>query len=67
MADTSISEREAGLHRRLTQGQAVMISLGGAIGTSLFLSSGIALGYAGPAVLLSYAIAGFIARSEERR
>ncbi len=38
-----------------------MISLGGAIGTSLFLSSGIALGYAGPAVLLSYAIAGFIA------
>jgi len=38
-----------------------MISLGGAIGTSLFLSSGIALGYAGPAVLVSYAIAGFIA------
>jgi L-asparagine transporter-like permease len=38
-----------------------MISLGGAIGTSLFLSSGIALGYAGPAVLVSFAIAGFIA------
>src|ERR1700733_4302467 len=38
-----------------------MISLGGAIGTSLFLSSGIALGYAGPGVLVSYAIAGFIA------
>src|SRR6202021_4191638 len=38
-----------------------MISLGGAIGTSLFLSSGIALGYAGPAVMVSYAIAGFIA------
>src|SRR3984885_7655949 len=38
-----------------------MISLGGAIGTSLFLSSGIALGYAGPGVMVSYAIAGFIA------
>ena len=61
MADASITEREASLRRRLTQGQAVMISLGGAIGTSLFLSSGIALGYAGPAVLVSYAIAGFIA------
>jgi len=61
VSDASITEREAGLHRRLTQGQTVMISLGGAIGASLFLSSGIALGYAGPAVLLSYAIAGFIA------
>ncbi len=38
-----------------------MISLGGAIGATLFLSSGIALGYAGPSVLVSYAIAGFIA------
>lgn len=37
-----------------------MISLGGSIGTSLFLSSGIALGYAGPAVLVSYAIAALI-------
>ena len=54
-------EREAGLHKALTRGQVVMISLGGAIGTSLFLSSGIALGYAGPAVMVSYAIAGFIA------
>ncbi len=38
-----------------------MISLGGALGTSIFLSSGIALGYAGPSVLVSFAIAGFIA------
>jgi amino acid transporter, AAT family len=57
----SIVEREGGLHRDLTRGQVVMISLGGAIGTSLFLSSGIALGYAGPSVLVSYAIAGFMA------
>ena len=38
-----------------------MIGLGGAIGTGLFMGSGIAIGYAGPAVVVSYAIAGFIA------
>jgi L-asparagine transporter-like permease len=38
-----------------------MIGLGGAIGTGLFLGSSIAIGYAGPAVLVSYAIAGFVA------
>ncbi len=38
-----------------------MIGLGGAIGTGLFMGSGIAIGYAGPAVILSYAIAGFVA------
>jgi L-asparagine transporter-like permease len=58
---TSVVAREAGLQRRLTRGQAIMISLGGALGTSLFLSSGTALGYAGPGVMVSYAIAGFIA------
>ena len=61
MDETGVVAREAGLLRRLTRGQAIMISLGGAIGTSLFLSSGIALGYAGPGVMVSYAIAGFIA------
>ena len=61
MAETAIVEREGGLRKDLTRAQVVMISLGGAIGTSLFLSSGIALGYAGPSVLVSYAIAGFIA------
>jgi L-asparagine transporter-like permease len=61
LREAEIVAREAGLHKALTRGQAIMISLGGAIGTSLFLSSGIALGYAGPAVSVSYAIAGFIA------
>jgi AAT family amino acid transporter len=61
LQDTSIVRREGGLHKDLTKRQVVMISLGGAIGTSLFLSSGIALGYAGPSVLISYVIAGFIA------
>lgn len=38
-----------------------MIGLGGAIGTGLFLGSGLAVGYAGPAVIVSYALAGFVA------
>jgi L-asparagine transporter-like permease len=61
MNPTSISEREGGLRRGLTKAQIVMIGLGGAIGTGLFMGSGIAIGYAGPAVILSYALAGFVA------
>src|SRR6476469_4418965 len=61
MTDSSIDERERGLAKSLTPSQVVMMGLGGAIGTGLFLGSGIAIGYAGPAVILSYAIAGFIA------
>jgi L-asparagine transporter-like permease len=38
-----------------------MIGLGGAIGTGLFAGSAVAIGYAGPAVMISYAIAGFAA------
>jgi len=61
MKATSISEREGGLHRGLSKAQIVMIGLGGAIGTGLFMGSGLAIGFAGPAVILSYAIAGFVA------
>jgi L-asparagine transporter-like permease len=61
LEDLSVTARERGLSKSLSKSQVIMISLGGAIGTSLFLSSGIALGYAGPAVLVSFAIAGFIA------
>jgi len=56
-----ITEREGGLHKALTKRQVTMIALGGAIGTGLFMGSGIAIGYAGPAVLISYAIAALIA------
>ncbi len=59
--ETAIIEREAGLHKALTRGQITMMGLGGAIGTGLFMGSGIAIGYAGPAVMISYAIAAFIA------
>jgi amino acid transporter, AAT family len=61
MHPPSISEREGGLHRGLTRAQIVMIGLGGAIGTGLFMGSGLAIGYAGPAVILSFALAGFVA------
>ena len=54
-------EREAGLHRSLTTGQLSMIAIGGAIGTGLFLGSAFAIGLAGPAVLISYAIGALIA------
>ena len=61
MPDSPVIRREAGLHQSLERSQVVMIGLGGAIGTGLFLGSGLAIGYAGPAVLLSFAIAGFAA------
>ena len=57
----TIGERESGLKRGLSKTQIVMIGLGGAIGTGLFMGSGMAIGYAGPAVILSYIIAGFVA------
>jgi amino acid transporter, AAT family len=57
----AIASREAGLHKDLTRAQLVMIGLGGAIGTGLFMGSGVAIGYAGPAVILSYAIAAIAA------
>jgi AAT family amino acid transporter len=58
---SGIAGREAGLHKELTRAQLVMIGLGGAIGTGLFMGSGVAIGYAGPAVVLSYAIAAIAA------
>ncbi len=38
-----------------------MIAIGGAIGTGLFLGSSFAIGFAGPSVLVSYAIGAVIA------
>lgn len=49
-------KREEGLRRKLTAGQMAMISIGGAIGTGLFLGSKFAIGLAGPSVILSYLI-----------
>lgn len=61
MHEPAVGEREHGLNKALSRAQVVMIGLGGAIGTGLFMGSGIAIGYAGPAVIISYAIAGFAA------
>ena len=61
MDEDAIIGREAGLSKALTRSQITMMGLGGAIGTGLFMGSGIAIGYAGPAVVVSYAIAAFIA------
>lgn len=48
MGNSQLIEREHGLQRGLSTAQMTMIGLGGAIGTGLFMGSGIAIGYAGP-------------------
>src|SRR5271165_1278958 len=60
-AFAAIVERESGLRRTLSSRKLSMIAIGGAIGTGLFLGSGFAIGTAGPAVLVSYAIGALIA------
>lgn len=50
-----------GLQRRLTGRQLSMIGLGGAIGTGLFLGSGLAISQAGPATIIAYVVCGMVA------
>lgn len=49
------------LQRGLSNRHIQLIALGGAIGTGLFLGSSEAIKIAGPAVLIGYAITGFVA------
>jgi amino acid transporter, AAT family len=51
---------EQGLKRELKTNQLSMIAMGCAIGTGLFLGSGLAIQTAGPSVLVSYGIGAFI-------
>lgn len=50
-------QREQVLARQLSIGQQTMMAIGTAIGTGLFLASGLAINVAGPAIILSYVIA----------
>jgi AAT family amino acid transporter len=52
----SAVRNEQGLARQLSAAQQTAMALGGAIGTGLFLASGLAVNVAGPAIILSYAI-----------
>src|SRR5580700_2388861 len=54
------SHQEQGLRHQLSAGQMAMVGVGGSIGTGLLLGSAAALRIAGPAVILSFALAGFI-------
>lgn len=60
-ATTSISkELRSGLGHQMSSRQLTMMGLGSAIGAGLFLGSGMGVQMAGPAVLLSYLLAGVL-------
>ncbi|MDO4665398.1 MAG: amino acid permease [Actinomycetaceae bacterium] len=56
-------ETRTHLARRLTSAQVAMIGLSGALGTGLFLGSSSTILLAGPATVISYALAGALALS----
>ena len=61
-ADTTttgaLRETRPGLGRSMNSRQLTMMGLGSAIGAGLFLGSGVGVQAAGPAVLISYLVAG---------
>ena len=54
------SLQEQGLNRSVKSRQLMMIAFGSSIGTGLFLGSAGSIQYAGPAVLISFALVGAI-------
>lgn len=54
------AQAESGLRHQLSAGQMTMVSVGGSIGTGLLLGTAAAIELAGPAVILSFALAAFI-------
>jgi L-asparagine transporter-like permease len=54
-------QNEQVLARQLSAPQQAMMALGGAIGTGLFLASGLAVNIAGPAITLTYVLVAVIA------
>jgi L-asparagine transporter-like permease len=58
--ENASSNQESGLRHQLSAGQMAMVAVGGSIGTGLLLGSAAAIQIAGPAVILSFALAAFI-------
>ncbi|CAO3694737.1 unnamed protein product [Rhizopus microsporus] len=59
--EEDLESLQHGTHRGLDARHIQMISLGGAIGTGLFLSSGSSIAEAGPAgALIAYCVVGFM-------
>jgi L-asparagine transporter-like permease len=56
----NVIAQESGLRHQLSAGQMAMVAVGGSIGTGLLLGSAAAIEIAGPAVIVSYVLAGFI-------
>ena len=54
------TNQESGLRHQLSAGQMAMVAVGGSIGTGLLLGSAAAMEIAGPAVILSFALAAFL-------
>src|SRR5271167_830882 len=52
--------QESGLQHQLSAGQMAMVAVGGSIGVGLLLGSAAAMEIAGPAVIVSFVLAGFI-------
>ncbi|GAA1483862.1 amino acid permease [Brachybacterium fresconis] len=61
--DAATGQHDGSLARSLGHGQMAMIAMGSALGTGLFLGSGEAIGIAGPAVIISFALGSLIAAS----
>lgn len=59
-AGKAVTQPTHTLRRNLKAWHIQMIALGGAIGTGLFYGSSESIGLAGPSVLLTYAIGGFM-------
>src|SRR5580658_671207 len=60
MLEEAAMNQEGGLRHQLSAGQMAMVAVGGSIGVGLLLGSAAAMEIAGPAVILSFVLAGFL-------